>query len=298
MTGEQAGPVLVTGSSTGIGRAIVEFLSAGGHPVLAGARKESDLEALGKLSKVTPVRLDVTRLEDVARVADAIRDSNLGLYGLVNNAGIGTMGPLAETSVEELHQVLAVNLEGLHRMVGGMFPFLRESRGRIINISSTSGFLIDALFGAYTISKHAVEAYTDNLREEVAPLGIRVSAIEPGNFQSRIWANGLALMGDQFRSGWEKSDSVYRTQVLQTLDYLSSPEVLNRTSDPKPTPVAEAVTHALFAEDPKPRYLVCTKEETDSVVDAMLTVLRQLNEQHPHSLSASELMARLQAVLD
>jgi len=290
-------PVLVTGASTGIGRAITEYLSAGGHDVLAGARKGSDLEALKRLPRVTPVRLDVTRSEDVARVAGEIRASKLGLYGLVNNAGIGNIGPLAEISVEELHQSLAVNLDGLHRMVGGMFPFLRESRGRIINISSMSGILIDALFGPYNISKHAVEAYTDTLREEVSSLGIRVSAVEPGNFQSRIFANGLAAMGDQFRSGWEKSNSVYRDQVLQTLDYLSSPKVLNRTSYPKPTPVAEAVAHALFAEDPKPRYLVGTKEETDTVVDWVLTILRQLNEQHPHSLSTPELLARLQKAL-
>ena len=131
----------------------------------------------------------------------------------------------------------------------------------------------------------------------MAPLGIRISAIEPGNFQSRTWANGLALMGEQFRRAWERSDSVYRAQVLQTLDYRSSPEVLNRTNEPKPTPVAEAVAHALFAQDPKPRYLVCSKEETDSLVEAVLTVLRQLNEQHPHSLSAPDLAGRLQKTL-
>jgi hypothetical protein len=124
-----------------------------------------------------------------------------------------------------------------------------------------------------------------------------VSSIEPGAFQSRIYANGLAAMGGRFRKAWEKSDSVYRDQVLHALDELSDPEVLNRTNQPKPTPVAEAVAHALFAENPKPRYLVGSKEETDAVVDRVLTTLRQLNEQHPHSLSASELVARLQKAL-
>ena len=291
-------PVLVTGSSTGIGRAIVEHLSAGGHSVLAGARKASDLERLGRLPNVDAVLLDVTRSEDVARVAATIRESGRGLHGLVNNAGNGVMGPLAEISLDELHRGLSVNLDGLHRMVGGMFPFLRESQGRIVNISSLAGFLIQPLFGPYNISKHAVEAYSDTLREEVSPLGMRVSTIEPGNFQSRIYANSISELGDQFRTLWERSESVFRDQVLQILDYLGSPEVLGRTNFPMPTPVAEAAAHALFDADPKPRYLVGTKEETDAVVDRVMTVLRQLNEQHPHSLSAPELVGRLQKALD
>jgi NAD(P)-dependent dehydrogenase (short-subunit alcohol dehydrogenase family) len=290
-------PVLVTGASTGIGRSVVERLSASGHPVVAGARKDSDLEALRGLPNVSPVRLDVTRSGDVTRVAAQIRKSHQGLYGLVNNAGNGVIGPLAESSVEDLHRALAVNFDGMHRMVAGMFPFLRESRGRIVNISSINGFLTEPLFGGYCISKFAVEAYTDTLREEVRPLGIRVSSVEPGAFQSRIYANGLAAMGDQFRRAWEKSDSVYRDQVLRALDELSDPVVLNRTNLPKPTPVAEAVDHALFAEDPKPRYLVGSKDETDAVVSRVLTTLRQLNEHHPHSLSANELVVRLQKTL-
>jgi NAD(P)-dependent dehydrogenase (short-subunit alcohol dehydrogenase family) len=294
---EPTSPVLVTGASTGIGRSVVEHLSAGGHPVIAGARKDSDLRALGGLPNVTPVRLDVTKSEDVARVAAEIRGSTQGLYGLVNNAGNGVIGPLADSSVEDLHRALAVNFDGMHRMVIGMFPFLRKSHGRIVNISSINGFVTEPLFGGYCISKFAVEAYTDTLRAEVLPLGIRVSSVEPGAFQSRIYANGLAAMGDRFRKVWEKSDSVYRDQVLRALDELSDPEVLNRTRWPKPTPVAEAVAHALFAEDPKPRYLVGSREEVNEVVDRVLTNLRQLNEQHPHSLSASELVARLQKTL-
>lgn len=186
-------PVLVTGASTGIGRAITEQLSASGSRVLAGARKESDLAALNRLPEVTPVRLDVTRSEDVARVAAQIRDSGHGLYGLVNNAGIASLSPLVETSVEELHRIFAVNLEGMHRMVCALFPFLRESKGRIVNISSVGGILIDTFLGPYGISKHAVEAYTEILREEVAAFGVRVSAVEPGAFQSELVSNATAF---------------------------------------------------------------------------------------------------------
>lgn len=290
-------PVLVTGSSTGIGRAIVEHLAAEGHPVFAGARKDSDLASLEKLAGVTPVRLDVTHGADVTRVAAEIRAAGHGLHGLVNNAGIGAIGPLAEIPVEELHRVFAVNLDGIHRMVGATFPFLRESHGRVVNISSITGILVQPFFGPYNISKHAVEAYTDTLREELAPLGIHVSAIEPGDFKSRIFANGLAAMPKDFRNAWETSDSVFRNQVLQILDYVSTPEMLNGTEKPVPTPVARAVADALYSEHPKPRYLVAAKETSDRVVDRLLTLLRQWNEDHPHALSPSELHAKLDQAL-
>jgi short-subunit dehydrogenase len=204
MPEEEAGPILVTGASTGIGWEIVKPLSTGGHPVLAGARKESDLEALGNLAGVTPVRLDVTRAVDISRVADQIRDSKRGLYGLVNNAGIGNAGPLVEISVEELHESIAVNLDYLHRVVGGIFPFLRESRGRIVNISSVNGFVPTSFFGPYVISKFAVEAYTDVLREEVSELGVKVSSVELGAFSSNIFANYIEPHEAEMREKWEK----------------------------------------------------------------------------------------------
>jgi NAD(P)-dependent dehydrogenase (short-subunit alcohol dehydrogenase family) len=288
-----SGPVLVTGASSGIGRAIVEHLAAAGRPVFAGARKKSDLEALGRLPNVVPLRLDVTRPAEVGEAANEIRDAGHGLFGLVNNAGVGTIGPLVEISVEELHRASNVNLDGMHRMVGAMFPFLREAHGRIVNVSSTAGFLVEPFFGPYNISKHEVEAYTDLLREEVRPFDVRVSSIEPGSFQSNLFANGTALMGDAVREQWERS--IYRDQLVPTWDAMvSDPEILYRRGLPRPTPVAEAVSHALYSPEPKSRYLVCTKEEADAVVDRILALLRELNEQQPHGLTKSELVARLE----
>jgi NAD(P)-dependent dehydrogenase (short-subunit alcohol dehydrogenase family) len=293
MPDEQAGPVLVTGASSGIGRAIVEHLSASGHSTLAGARKESDLAALRQLPWVTSIRLDVTRSDDVTRAADTVRDSGEGLYGLVNNAGIASLSPLVETSVEELHRVLEVNLDGMHRMVCALFPFLRESKGRIVNMSSVGGILTETFLGPYGISKHAVEAYTEILREEVAAFGVRVSAVEPGAFQSELVANAATLQGDRIRSVWE--NSIYRDVVLQALDsFTSTPEALHRTGLPKPTAVAEAVAHALFSPEPKARYLVGNQDTCEAVIDKVLTILRELNEQQPHTLTTSQLVARLQ----
>jgi len=285
--------VLVTGASSGIGRATVEFLSSSGWPIFAGARKSEDLESLSGLANVTPLSLDVTRTEDIERATVRVRETGRGLYGLVNSAGIGNLGPLAEMTVEEIHEVLAVNFDGVHRMIGAMFPFLRESRGRVVNISSIGGFLIEPLLGPYNISKHALEAYTDVLREEVAPLGVRVIAIEPGAFQTSIFDKGLARLGDEFRRKWAGSDSVFREQVLQTLAYIEQPEVRHRRQYPLPLPVAKAVAHALFTDDPLPRYVVGTPEEASHVVDRLLSLIHEVNSSHPGSLSQQELVDRL-----
>jgi NAD(P)-dependent dehydrogenase (short-subunit alcohol dehydrogenase family) len=284
-------PVLVTGASSGIGRATVELLSSLGFPTFAGARKQADLDSLKRLVNVTPLSLDVTRPEDVRRAAAIVRESGRGLYGLVNNAGITNMGPLAEMTVEELHQVLAVNLDGVHRMVNAMFPFLRESRGRVVNVSSIGGFLVEPLLGPYFISKHAVEAYTDVLREEVAPLGVHVVTVEPGDFQSSIFENGLTRFGDEIRRKWTGSDSVFREQVFHTLEFLEKRR--NRIEFPLPLPVAEAVANALVLDDPKPRYLVGTPTEARRVVDRLLSLAYEVNSSHPAGMSHEELVRSL-----
>jgi len=288
-----SGPVLVTGASSGIGRATVEFLSSGGSPVFAGARKVEDLQSLGRLANVIPLSLDVTRMEDVEAAVARVRESNRGLNGLVNCAGIGNLGPLAEMTVDEIHDVLAVNFDGVHRMVNAMFPFLRESKGRVVNISSIGGFLVEPLLGPYNISKHAVEAYSDVLREEVAPLGIRVITIEPGAFQTRIYENGLNRLGDEWRRKWAASDSVFRDQVLQTLAYIEQPNVRQRLEFPLPLPVAKAVSDALYADEPKPRYVVGTPEELVAVIDRLFALIHEVNSTHPGALSSEDLTRRL-----
>ncbi|MCI4372672.1 MAG: SDR family NAD(P)-dependent oxidoreductase [Thermoplasmata archaeon] len=237
-------PVLVTGASTGIGRAIDNSLSSNGHPVFAGARKESDLEALGRLPHVTPVLLDVTQDQDVARLAAQIRDSKKGLYGLVNNAGIGNAGPLVEISVEELHLSFDVNVDGLHRMARGMFPFLRESRGRVVNISSINGFVPEAFFGP--LCNQQVRRRGVQRRASPGGIGLRVSSVEPGAFRSDIFANAMEHQADELREEW--GISIYRDQLLEFLNGVTaSKDALYRADLPLPTPVVDAVSDALFS---------------------------------------------------
>lgn len=279
-------PVLVTGCSTGIGRATVKLLSAKGRPVYAGARKDQDLAALGELPHVTPLRLDVTDLADVQGVVHRVEREGKGLHGLVNNAGVVGYGPLVETSVEELERVYEVNLYGVHRMTQALLPFLIESKGRIVNLSSIAGVLTPKFMASYNISKHALEAYSDNLREELAQFGVSVSAIEPGTFESLITASSFPFL----LSPEQVARSRFREELVAYYQMLEVPDEKFGTKYPPPTRVAEAIFDALFSETPKPRYLVGSREETKDVVRKVLSTLSQVNQNHEHSLSREELL--------
>lgn len=289
---KESGPVLVTGASTGIGRSIVELLSAHGRTVYATARRKRDLASLGNLPHVTALRLDVTREDEVLRSVATVRRFRRGLYGLVNNAGIVDIAPLVDTPVEELQRLLDVNLYGMHRMVRACFPLLAESHGRVVNIGSTNGFLPEAFAGAYCISKFAVEAYTDVLREEFSGLGVRVSVVEPGDFRSHIISSFVARRGAAVAralAGSPLRDAARR----ELAELIESPGALDRSQYPDPRPVAEAVTDALFSRRPKPRYLVGSRQEAEEVLGRLLELLVQLNPGKDPGGTVEELLRRL-----
>ncbi len=294
---ERTGPVLVTGASSGIGRAITEHLSAAGHAVFATARKKSDLERLAELPLVTPIRLDVTRQADVENALRTIRASRRGLYGLVNNAGVGQLSPLVETSLEEVHRVLDVNLYGLHRMVRACFSELARSRGRIVNISSINGISPFHFSGAYCASKFAVEAYSDVLRDELARFHIRVILVEPGAFRSNITSNLVARKGTG-TAAWFGRSPEWGPERRRWKRVVETPEESRRSRYPEPRPVAEAVADALFSRSPRPRYLVgASQGEVDWTIGHVLSLLHQLNQGHEHSVSTDELADRLRRAL-
>jgi len=191
----EAKAVLVTGASSGIGRKITERLAADGYFVYATARKEDDLKALGAIKHVHPLRLDVTEPAEIAAAVDAINKGGRGLYALVNNAGIATVGTIADTSAEEFDLVMKVNAYGPVRMIKAFEPLLTAQKGRIINIGSISGILARPNLAAYSMSKHAIEALTDSLAEQLAASGVQVSVVEPGNYNSNIGKSALARMG-------------------------------------------------------------------------------------------------------
>ncbi len=179
---------LITGASTGIGRATALRLAGNGWTVLAGVR---DREAGEKLVQAAPggslraLTLDVT---DAAQIAAAAADlPGAGLDALINNAGIGIGGPLELISGEDLRQQFDVNVFAQIAVTQAMLPALRRAGGRIVFISSIGGRVAMAFTAPYAASKHAIEAFGDALRVELRSSGVQVALIEPGSVATPIW---------------------------------------------------------------------------------------------------------------
>lgn len=265
--------VLVTGASTGIGRKITERLAAEGYFVYAGARKDKDLAELDAIDNVQGVRLDVTVAADIAAAVDAITKADRGLYGLVNNAGVAVSGPMMQSKDDDFHYVMNVNVYGPYRVTKAFAPLITATKGRITTISSISGILSSPALGIYSMSKHAMEAFGDSLAGELAPLGVHVSLIEPGNFNSKISATAAARMGGPSTLG-------------------------DRSRYPEPDAVAEAVLHALSDENPRRRYMVVPAQiEAEWTIRKAIEELVQLNQKHAHSYERDALVEMLDAEL-
>ena len=261
--------VLVTGASSGIGRKITERLAEKGFYVYAGARSQKDLDDLGKIKNVQAVRLDVTIPADIANAVATVTKGGRGLWGVVNNAGVVGVAPLAEIEDRELDAVFNVNLFGPIRITRAFAPMLFESKGRVVNISSLNGFVASPMIGAYSMTKHGIEAYGDGLAAEVARFGVKVSLIEPGNYGTEIGKNMLARMDTSIVKG-----SRFEAQARATIKSMSAFE-----NNPPPDDVADAVFDALSSANPRPRYLVVpTASQGAIVIRKLFETIMQLNE--------------------
>jgi NAD(P)-dependent dehydrogenase (short-subunit alcohol dehydrogenase family) len=275
--------VLVTGASSGIGRNIAETLAANGYFVYAGARKKADLDALNEIPNIQSVRLDVTKQDEIDAAVETVRAGGKGLYGLVNNAGIVTLGPMTEIDEDELTWILDVNLIGVFRITKAFAPLIIESKGRISNISSISGILSGMFWAPYSMSKHALEAYTDSLAQEMALFDVQVSAINPGNYRSRIGTKEAAVLAKQ---PYAQPGSPYAEHIAENIEYLS-----DRSMYKEPDDVAAAVMHALFDESPKPNYLVVPNEsEANWTIRKIIEEMAELNADHEYTYSDEELI--------
>jgi len=274
--------VLVTGASTGIGRKVTERLAADGYFVFAGARKPEDLKELGALKNVQAVRLDVTRQEDIDAVAALISKSGRGLYGLVNNAGIGTVGGVADMKPEEFDLLMAVNVYGPYRVTRAVEPLIMAARGRIINIGSISGIGFSSNLMAYSMSKHALEAFNDSLALQLKESGATAIIVEPGNYNSAIGKSAIQRLGAD-------------APVLQDKGYRLAAD---RSNYKEPDEVADAVEKALFEPGPKRRYMVTpNQEEAEWAINSLIGQLVQINEGQPYTYSRDQLVKMLDAAL-
>ena len=280
--------VLVTGASSGIGRKITERLAARGFIVYAGARAQKDLDELGALATVQALRLDVTVPAEIAAAVETVRKAGRGLYGVVNNAGVVSVAPLVEITDQELEFVMNVNLFGPVRITRAFAPLLLESQGRVVNISSLNGIVASPMIGAYSMSKHGIEAYGDGLAAELARFGVRVSLIEPGNYGSEIGRNMLARVDTTTLKG-----SRFETQMRNTLRAIGGFE-----SNPPPDDVADAVFDALTNPNPRLRYLVVpAANQANVVIRKVLDELVQLNSSQKFSYDRDTLVRMLDEAL-
>jgi len=238
--------VLVTGASTGIGLAISQYLASKGMHVFAGARKQKALENLAKNPNVTPLKLDVTNIEDIKQAKKIIEEKAAGLFGLVNNAGIGNGGPLMDVSVEDLRAQFEVNLFGVHQITQAVFPLLLKAKGRIVMMSSDSGFFATPFFGPYCSSKFALEGYADSLRREITPYGVKVIIIEPGRVTTPIWDKGEKYLN-------KYADSLFAVEARAIGEYAIRK---GKTTGLAPLEVAKTVYQVLTIPNPKLRYIV------------------------------------------
>ena len=262
------GAVVITGASTGIGRACALDLDSHGFQVFAGVRRDEDADRLrAERASIEPIRIDVTDAGSIAAARDRVREAvgTAGLAGLVNNAGIAVPGPLEHLPIDELRRQLEVNLIGQVAVTQAFMSLLRTARGRIVNIGSIGGRVALPLLGPYAASKHAMEGLTDSLRRELRPWGIQVSIVRPGPIATEIWERGNA-----------NADDLLERMPGAAADYGPAIErgrafAAQRTAQAVPaSTVAEVVRHALTADKPRTRYLVGPQARTLATLRAVL----------------------------
>jgi len=246
---------LVTGASSGIGRATALLLDRSGFQVFAGVRRGEQGEALRRQAseRLTPILLDVTDQHSIEAAARSVADKLGGraLAGLVNNAGIDIAGPLETSSIAEARSQFEVNVIGLLAVTQAFLPLLRQGRGRLVNMGSVLGRLAIPLMGAYSASKFALEGLTDALRIELRPWGILVSLIEPGPVATPLWSKTHLLAGMNEERG-AAAGELYATANAAAHAAFTK---FGQTGI-SPDRVAAKVFEALMASNPKPRYLV------------------------------------------
>ncbi len=283
--------VLITGATTGIGRLTAEHLAEAGYFVYAGARKQSDIDALNKIENVMAVRLDVTVQSDIDAAVALIEKEGRGLWGLVNNAGVNVIDPVVEADLDDFQFIFDVNVFGLFRVSKAFAPLVIESKGRIVNISSIAGVLAGGFdgYGMYIASKHAVEGLSDQMAWELAPLGVSVSSVLPGGFASDIGKSRCKRM----LQNQAKKDYRFFGESMQRYIDDCKRRMTGEPLDigPSPLPVALAIEQALFAEKPREHYLV-PGDPSDSriTIAKLLEEVAGLNVDADHSLSEEELL--------
>lgn len=256
MDHQKYGTVVVTGASTGIGRATALQLDQLGFKVFATVRNERDAQALHSASSenLIPVLMDVTDPASIIsakeQVGYAVGDE--GLAGLVNNAGIAFQAPLEFVPLDKLRWLFDVNVFGLLAVTQAFLPLLRQRRGRIVDVSSSATLFVVPFHGPYSASKLAVNGLSDALRLELKPFGVQVSVLICGNMKTPIWEKA-GQFSDQVAEGFPpQAMELYGQPYRKLREYF----VRLGKAGISPETVARQVAHALTARRAKNTYFV------------------------------------------
>ncbi len=246
--------VLVTGCSTGIGHATAHHLAENGFCVLAGVRKESDCDRLVESHpNITPVILDVTNSEAIQTVAHLIEEKYADSFcGVVNNAGVMFPGPLEVVDIEQMRHEMDVNYFGAVALTKQLLPIIKRVQGRIVNMSSMNGRVAMPAVGSYSATKFALEGFTDALRMEIAPAGVFVSLIEPGQIKTAIFPKALEAH-NTLNSRLADEHQEYYGSLMKGIE---AGLEMGKNSQADPLLVAQSVYAALTEEKPQHRYVV------------------------------------------
>jgi NAD(P)-dependent dehydrogenase (short-subunit alcohol dehydrogenase family) len=250
--------ILVTGASTGIGRASALALLEAGFRVVACVRNERAAGALrarlqgAHADRFDTLELDVTSPEQIAAGVVAVQSivGEQGLWGLFNNAGIAVGGPLECVPITDIRRQLEVNVVGQVAVTQAFLPLLRKARGRILTTGSIAGFSTIPGLGPYSMSKHAVEAMSDALRRELRPFGIEVSLLEPGSIATDIWGKASTSVNESLEAPPTDLVELYGGLIDSLRDLTSRAE---RDASPVEV-VTRDVVHAFTAARPRTRY--------------------------------------------
>lgn len=249
--------VLITGSSTGLGREMALYLAERGFQVYATMRDVSQADSLlasahDRNTQLRVLPLDVTDRDSIHQAVQTIVAESGGIYGVINNAGVGLRGYFEDLAEEEIRQLFEANVLGVMAVTKAVLPYMREAgRGRIILVSSVGGRIGSLGVSAYCATKFAVEGFGESLFQELAPLGLKVVLIEPGIIKTERWTTNRGTA-----KGARDQSSPYHAWFCQAE---RESDRLVQASKTSPADVAAAVYQALTVERPKLRYMIGRK---------------------------------------
>ena len=268
----------ITGSNSGFGRSLTEAVLAKGDKVVATTRHPEEIEDLVKqyTDTVKVVRLDITDKEEIGKAIDTALQTFGQIDVLVNNAGFGTLGAVEEISDDKVRYQFEVNCFGTLNLTKAMLPHFRQRKsGHILNVSSVGGFTSFPGTGIYCATKFALEGYSEALAKEIAPLGIKLTLIEPGAFRTEFAGDSLATPDEQIDDYEETAHKFVNMQSEMSGEQPGDPDK-----------AAQAMIKVVESDNP-PMRLVLGEDALEATRQKIETFQKELNEWEDVTLSTS-----------